>query len=640
MMATFPASAMARLPVIGAMLAALLAGLAIDDGCIELMGAIPGACGFLQGWGGPVPQDAQAADGGVEALLVGERILRCRVRVATFARPDIVTPASGMVLVVADPSGSAAGAGGAEAANTPALAALPGLDQVYLLTEGAVLRRVLVERRLLSPGDSAGHIRDMLPALSCPPAAADCLRLALRPRYEGRETLGEQALPVRAAVDQALFVPAEAGLPGGVYLGGWLYDPQLAVAEVTVRDLRGFTARLDRGWTRIPRTDVTAALTASGFPAPQDDAHGFAVFVEGPGTPGDPLYLDISFRNGTCAFLPVIARPAADPVARARILDGTDLHKPSGISVVERQLGPLSLALMRRAPARPPVLAALPAAGAISVALVLTLVGKPLQPRSVLSQFLHDPLGADEALLLVCGAAWDDGAVATLRRTAAFMGLAAQVVRAADAADATAALDAAAEAVAAQRYLLLDPGTAGCRSGWRRHLRAAAEAAQAPAVVCPTLVYEDLSLRYAGAEGMLTQPVAPYVTIARAMAGMPAALADDGPPRATALGTLACCLVPRAALLALGGARTRLATAFGQETAFFLRLRAAGIACLWAPRARVYAPDAGVDMNPGTGGATTGGLVGRLVDGWCLRAAQESGLFAVRTANSHKRAEG
>ncbi len=610
----FPQAVMRRLPAIGNMVATLFAGLAVDDGCIELMGAIPDVCGFLQGWGGPVAPEAHNPDGGIEALLVGDRVVRARLRAATFARPDIVLPATGVVLVVDDQACSASDAA--------ALPALPGLERVYLVTEGAVLRRAVVERRLLNPLDSASHLRDLLPALTADPSAADCLRRALRPRYEGRETLGEQPLPVRAALDHALLLPPESGaLPAGVYLSGWLFDPTGAVAEVILRDHAGFAVRLDLDWTRIERADVTAALTREGFPPPAHDAHGFAVYVEHNQAPGAGLHIDLSFRDGTCAFLPVVTVSARDVAARGRVLEGTDLHKPSGLAVVERQLGPLFLALMRRPAAYRSGNASPPESPA--VALVVPLVGPPALPRSFLSQFLHDPLANDEALVLVCGPAWGAASVATLRRTAHFMGLPARVITAADASDATAALDIAAEAVPALRYLLLDPATAGTRPGWRRALRAAAEAAPASAVICPTLIYEDASIRYAGAQALITHTDAPYVGVARHLAGMPASLLEDGPPQATVFGTLACCLVPRTVLSAIGGARTRLATSFGQETAFFLRLRAAGIVCLWVERAQVFAVDVNGLSSPST-------HVGRLVDGWCLRTAQERELFAAK----------
>ena len=88
----------------------------------------------------------------------------------------------------------------------------------------------------------------------------------------------------------------------------------------------------------------------------------------------------------------------------------------------------------------------------------------------------------------------------------------------------------------------------------------------------------------------------------------------DSDPAATGaagLGTLACCLIPRAALAAAddGGVR---ATLFGQEAAFFSRLAATGIACVWVPSVQVHAADEACEQASQSG-------VERLIDGWCLR---------------------
>lgn len=596
---SFPPAALQKLPAVGAMLTALLAELSDKDGCIELMGAVPGACGFLQGWGAPVRP--APGDGALDVFLVGTHLTCARARPAAFARTDIAAPAGGVVLVLAD----------------DVSADLEALERVYLVGETAVVRRDLVGRRVLTAADSIGHIRDLLPALQCPPDTADTLRRALRPRFEGHETLSSQKLPVRAAVDVALTVPDAGSLAGGAYVGGWLYDPADHVAEVRLRSTEGGPgARLDQHWTRVPRTDVTGAMSTSLFPAPSRDDHGFAVHVEAAGLVA-PLYLDIDFRDGTCAFLPVRSQPADSATARARAFDGTDLHKPSGIAIVERHLGPLIRTLMRRAP--PPVAADPGPPAGWALAVIVPLLGAPSLPRSFLSQFLRDGLGDDEGLVLVCGAAWSEGDIAGLQRLVGFMDLPARILRAPAATDTLAGLEAAAPVVPAAAWLLLaDPGTGGGSLGWRAALRAAA-AANPAAVACPTLLYEDLSIRYAGAAQLTGMPVAPYAAVHRPLAGMPAAMADDGPPRPATLGTLACCLVPRAALPVLNHARAGLATAFGQEVAAFLRLQAAGFTCLWVPKARVFAPE-----TP----AAVPGAVARLVDGWCLRAAHAAGDFA------------
>jgi hypothetical protein len=345
------------------------------------------------------------------------------------------------------------------------------------------------------------------------------------------------------------------------------------------------------------------------------------VFAEGNLPAGAPLYLDIAFRDATCAFLPVAASSADAHAARTRVLEGTDLHKPSGLAVIEQQLGPFCLARMRRPPSRRAPLTS-PAA-TVAVAVVIALVGPPSQPRAVLSQFLHDPLQMDECLIIVAGAAWGAGHIATLRRTIGFMRLNAHVVAASDVVDAGAALDVAANFMAARHYLLLDPAVVGTAPGWRGAMRHAVEHARTLSVSCPTLLYEDLSIRFAGGATLTTLELAPYATVTRKKAGMPAGFAAKAGAEAceTALGSLACCLVPAPVLAALGGAQTALGAGFGQETGFFLRLQAANIPCLWVPQAIVYAPDMVDPPAPLRS-------VSRLVDGWCLREAMTRGLFS------------
>jgi hypothetical protein len=201
------------------------------------------------------------------------------------------------------------------------------------------------------------------------------------------------------------------------------------------------------------------------------------------------------------------------------------------------------------------------------------------------------------------------------------MALHASVLLAPDAVDLSAALDVAACEVAAAHYLLLDPATRGAGPGWRGALREAVATASRLSVACPTLLYEDLSIRFAGAASLAILPFAPYAEVTRQMAGMPAAFAcsaaapDKRPSVETRFGTLACCLVPRAALQAIGAAQTALAGTFGQDTGLFLRLHAAGIACLWVPQAVVYAPDVAEPTERFSN-------VSRLIDGWCLREMQ------------------
>jgi hypothetical protein len=603
---SFPAATLRRFPDAGRLLVAYLDHVALTDGCVEIMGAVPESCAFLQGWG-PLPAS------GAELVLVGEHAERVSAAVAAFDRTDIAAPATGVVLVLPP----------------QAAALLPALDRVHVLTAAGVSRRDVVSRRVLDADASQGHLRDVLPTWQCDGATAERVRLALRPRFDGHDTLAEAPQPVRAALDLAMLAPG-----GGVYLAGWLFDPGRVVTELLLRAPGGMAARLDTLWTRVQRADVSEAFAGDArFPRAGWHDHGFAVFVPAALADGAGLYLEVGFVGGGCAFVPVSCIPAdgilpagmsaAGAVAgnaTALALGGVDLHKRGAHAVITRALGPLFQALAAR-PAAPASVTRHGTADAAH-ALVVPLTGAPVQPKAFLSQFLHDPLDDDEALVLVCGERWDDPSVAALRRAAAFLGLPATVLRAEGLAGEAGALDVAASATPSRTLLLVAPGAIGATAGWRRALRAAATATPAPRCACPTILYEDMSVRYGPVHALEAPDGPPWLGASSAFAGFPAALL----PEQTALepvliGSLACCLVPRAALERAGGAQRGLATAWGTEIAFFLRLREAGVATVWVPKARLVVPET---EPPATGGAAT---VGRLVDGWCLRAqATQAGL--------------
>lgn len=617
-LATFPPDAMASFPAVAGLLAALLPRAAEDDGSIELAGAIPGHCTFLQGWGtapGSAPGSAPGhASGGAsaEAILLGAdgAVRRAPSQAATFRRDDIAAPASGLVTVL--PPDCAA--------------ALQALDAVFLVSAAGVVRRPLHARHVLDASDSAGHLRDMLGVLSAPPALAEALRAALRPRYAGVDTLAADLPSVRATIDVALSHPS-----GGLYLSGWLFDPAAQVAAVTLADGARLAARLDSAWTRVPRADVTAAFAADPAfpPAPHDD-HGFVAHVPG-AAPEGALHLIIERADGARGFVPVAARPLLAPGGRQAAIGSVDLHKPSGLAIVEGQLAPFVRAAFAPPRARLPAAVAPrhePQAEAdVSLAIVVPLGGPPVLPRALLSQFLRDPLAPRETLLLLAGPEWDRPARDRLEAQARALGLAAAVIAAPSGVDEPADVVRLATGHAdAAQVLLLAPAAIGRAPGWRRALLAASRLALRPAAVCPTLLYEDLSVRHAGPARVLPLRTAPYLRIAQDLAGLPADFAEaesggDGLPVPIVLGTLQCCLLPRAALPALAPPGPTALSPRGRELGFFLRLRDAGIPCLWAPSVQVFAPETTDLPHAGADAAAFGDLLNLrdALDGAALR---------------------
>ncbi len=565
-------------PGLATMLRAFLSQAAKPDGHIEIMAVASEACVLLQGWGARIA-------GPVQVVLAGASLPCFAGHAGEFTRTDTDAPAVGVMLALPP---AAAGA-------------LAGVDHVFILSDTGLHSRTVAEHKLLDPAASAGHIRHMLPTLRCAPPMQAMLLEALRARYDGRDTLAGNPHPVRAALDMAT---AAHGV--GAYCSGWVFDPARILAALHLCGSDGLHVRLDTGWTRVPRPDVSAAFRETpGFPTPPDADAGFAVFTPTAPGPLEALHLQFTFTDGDRAFVPLPVADPADAVLRARLLAGIDLYKPSGLPIIERHAAPL-LARVRPAPSpAPQVLLQGPTGRECAVVVPLPA---PILPRAFLSGFLHEPADGLEQLVLACGPQWDAASLEALRGLVGFYGLPATILVMADAAGPATALRAAAQATQAGSFLVAGPGVAGRTPGWRHALRLAAGQA---AFACPTLLYEDWSIRYAGAAAMSFQDSAPYAQVQAVRAGMPAGLSDVRPPIPAVMGTLECCLLRRAALAALDG-EGALTTDAGLEAAFFLRLRASGTAGLWAPSIQVYAPE---DPEPLQTRAAS------LADGWVLRDA-------------------
>ncbi len=574
----------ASLPGVPDLLAAFLAGTAEMDGCTEVLAGVPDACVMLQGWGQPDPQD-------IDCVLVGRALHRCRVQVASFDRPDIVAPSTGSVLVL--PSSAAEH--------------LNAATQVYLLTGQRPRRRTTIASpAVLGVPESLAHLRELLPALRCAPAVADCLRLAARARFQGVDTLNTGAGPVRMAVDLAV------RFAEGAYLHGWLLDPQRRVAEVTIRSSAGGSCRLDQNWTRISRPDVTEAFRAEpGFAAARgrSEMHGFAAYAHPVRNSDSTLHLELRMNDGSNAFMPLDETCADEPWLHAKLLGTVDLHKPSGLAIVQHQLAPLFLT----SPPTPAPLARTVGGADLDweTALVVALPDPTTLPRTFLSQFLHDPLAGSEGLVLVCGQGWQGSDLDRLRDELAFRSLPALLLQVDGTALATQALQAAAASTNAQYLLSVGSATHGRAPGWRRALHAALDAHPRPACACATGLYEDYSIRSTGIDETEILPGAPWFAAAHRLAGLPAGLVSIGTPSRVLAGTLSSCLLPRAVVPLLAAGSPTYLTTEAAELDLFLRLRRAGVDCLWVPDAQVYALD---DHAPDHAGAA------RLVDGWCLRA--------------------
>jgi hypothetical protein len=571
---------------LGKMWHAFLAVAAEPDGCIEITTAVPEGCVLLQGWGAPV-------GGRLQVLLAGDNPVWFPGQAGEFDREDIVAPAVGMMLALP----------------IQAAGALRGLNHVFLISDRGLHSRALVGHRLLDPVSSAGHMRHILPSLRCAPPMLSLLTETLRPRFDGLDTLSSSTQPVRAAVDRAA-----SASDAGALLSGWVFDPESRIESLHLCGANNFSARIDDIWLRVVRPDVTAAFqNMPGFPPPAGDHVGFSVATASAPASGEGLHLRFTFAGGDRAFLPVMTTNLAEFEVRARILAEIDMFKPSGLQILEQQAAPL---FSRISAALGPTATVILKGPTDRAHAIVVPLAAPVPPRAFLSGFLADAPDATEQIVLVCGPEWDARGLDTLRRLIGFQELPASILLATGTPGPLDAVREAARATTAETFLVARPAVSAPMD-WRRTLRAALR--DGAAYACPTLLYEDWSIRYTGSGVLRFQDMAPFTNVMIPLAGMPVNLADGdlpagGPPGASvpvSMGTLECCAMPRGTVTTHAGP-SAFATDAGNEADFFSRLKAAGKTGVWVPAVRVYAPEDGDE--PGSSAPA------RIVDGWMLRA--------------------
>ena len=559
------------------------------DGCVELILHVPGQCVVLQGWGACPPEP-------IEIITTAPGLQRFAAQFGEFARGDVMPPATGNILVLP----------------AEAIASVSGLDRVFILAGNDLSCRNIVEQRALDAPSSLGQIRHLLPRLACPAPLQSLLRAVLRPRYEGHDTLNVSARPVRAALDLAV-----GGGAAGAYLSGWLFDPGGQVAELAFCG-EGFAVPFDHAMVRIARADVSAAFKADpAFPAPSHHDAGFAVSVEADLRGVTSPHLRITFSDGDVAFLPVLlvphdsapfaGAPSAGASSRQALIRNVDLHKPSGLAIIERHLAPFVLRLSpaSRSPGRLVLRGPLDRARAAVVPL-----RSATPPRSAIANFLIEPAEPDEQIVFVCGPEWDAARTEALIGLIRFYDLPASVTTLPEAPDAASAILEAASITEAATFLLLSIGAIGSVRGWRGALH---EAAASGAAACPTVLFEDGAIRFAGSAELRFTDRAPFVERDAPLVGLTSGYVNTDAPTAISNGALSCCTVNRSAIAALQASAGFL-TEFGHEAAFFLSLRRGGLAARWMPAVRVTAPE---DSDPASA------PVASLVDGWMLRQAWE-----------------
>lgn len=567
-------------PRIRAFLVTFLGSISVHDGFIEIVGRPD--CGglLLQGWS--MHLHAGTHDFGVLAagsLEIHEAVVGC------FERADLLSTASGLVAFM----------------KTARSVDLNALARVYFRSNGTYYHLDVVEQRITLLDEAVLHLKDMLGRLQGPTAAVRALKRVCRPRFPGNETISLITGPVRLAQDIALHAPG-----GGVFVSGWLLDPRKTVNMVLLKSTRNFYARLDPTWVRLPRPDVTSGFSNdprfAEWLRPWENQHGFIAFVPRPQpiAEDEVHYLEITFEDEGCAFLPIHFNDGDAQTLLRQILGAVNIDDPTIDHIVGAHLSPLVSALCSGA--QPATHVSMTDFGCDIAAAGTTPAEAPVRRASVvvplgqgwadfdinLARFSSDPDFDDVELIVVAPRSSGDQIAQSLRRYAPFYGLSGSLVLTDEPLDYHSALNAGAKAARTDLLVFLSPSVFPRERGWLGHLIEEIKNTPDAAAASPTLLYEDDSVRFAGTEAAADPAEGEVCDRYR---GYGHHWLDGAKARPVLAGSADCCIVRKEVFFQVGGFSQEFVCAEWRSRDFGLRLKAAGGKFYWLPSLRMYAID-------------------------------------------------
>lgn len=564
----------AEMPGIGAFLAAALDALSRQSGFVEIVARPEYGGVLIQGWS----CDLQP---GTRTVILQHDVPETRDGVvATFARDDLLDSARGIIAYFKDASGD------------DALA----LRRVYFAAgEDCVHLEAVPEPVRLQPGEAVAHLEHMLPALDAEEPVRRAFRRICRPRFHGANTMESVAAPVRLSVDCALHVPGT-----GFLLTGWLLDPRQETFLVLLKSTGNFYCRLHELWHRTPRPDVIAGFAADPLFAPfmagASPDCGFLVFVphEEPLGEDERFYVELVLKDETCGFAPVRIDDRPPDVVASSVLGTVNVDDLAFESLIKAHLGPIVGGAFAARAATDSSAAVFPFGGAKPAppaSIVLAATGGAADIDINLSRLAGDPDLDGVELVIVASQATLRLTPAQLREWAEFYGRDGKLVVAAGAIDYFEALELGARHAASGLLAFLADTVLPDAPGWLGALTGELDRQPGAAAISPTLLYEDMSIRYAG----LPEEETPSLERngLRQLTGYPLHWLA-GQSVALVHGVSEHCMViRRAAFERMQGFSREFTAADFKAVDFALRLREAGLPMLWTPSVTLYSLDGG-----------------------------------------------
>ncbi|MEM9631785.1 MAG: glycosyltransferase [Pseudomonadota bacterium] len=550
--------------------AALLRTIARKEGFVEMLGAFDEGEYFLQGWA----KDLPAGTSRVFVMSGDENngeLAQAELCSGRFERKDLAGKAYGFCGVL-----SAASTLDLENVSRAFFRGRSGWNSVD----------VHERRSLLEPRALPGQIRALLPGLALPSASGREKLLSASQRFDGRETVSELEVPVRVGIDFSARIDT-----GGVFFSGWLLNPEDRVACVYFRG-KAFSSRLDETWITQQRPDVSNAfLDLSPFlnGPDADHRHGFLVHVAcNPEDVGDAPYLELELKNGQSAYVPVVLARSSLRGTLKKLVSTLDPSVAQSASVIEHQLLPMLQASCAPEPAVKEVIDFGSFPDISPVSLVIGLDENVERALLLLPILALEPFVRELPLVLAAPASAMAERVADIKRIAEFYRLSLRVVQAAHVEDKLDALQAGLQAAPSEAVACVSADLIPRTSGWLEQLFSVFEEQEGKCVVAPTILYEDETIRWAGAwidgdagAANLMQHYIGYPR--RTLQGVKGSEVDAV--------TFDCCVLPRNSLEKAGGfTRAYLGTEEkGLDGA--LKLRRNGLRAFWAPQVEVVHPE-------------------------------------------------
>ncbi|WP_201829980.1 glycosyltransferase family 2 protein [Microvirga zambiensis] len=533
----------------------ILTDVARNDGWIEVMGSIDTGEVFLQGWAVDLPSEQ------VRVLVAHDSVLPAEFRAASVERSDLLGKGRGFIGML----------------DTGRTTLDPEKIQklFFRAKDGWRCLDVYNRRVLLPTTDVPAHVRDGLARASASPETLRILRQAGE-RFDGRDTVSVLKQPVRIGMDMVVEVPG-----GGFLVAGWILDPEGHAESISLRT-GSDSARIDDSWTRLPRHDVTAAFLHhelfAGRLDPQRGDHGFLAFVPDLSRAGDaPVYFEFKIGE-SAAFYPL--NPARNLSRRSleRLIAPLDPRTAAAGTAIERHIGPMMQAL---------------AAPAISIVEIrdfgfddtaaskAIVVGAGFDVEEVSAALVLlalDPETCGVPIIVSAPVEVFGSMAPEVERLTRFYGLTVRMIGAEGVQDPCDALEAAVQATRADALVFLSAGVLPRQAGWLSVMERAYRARNGKALVSPTIVFEDDSIRFAGTwfDNEEQKLVDRFI-------GYPRDVVHGSEPSEVMAGSTACCIVSKSAVEAAGGFTRSYLGVSDKGRDLCLKLRLAGTMSVWLP---------------------------------------------------------